>query len=156
MLRGGRLLTSGRVERPLKSLRNSKFEFGSEARMIQMGTILEVADNSGARRIACIRMRGSQGRYARLGDVITASVKEAAPDSPFVEKHGKRVVRAVIVRTRRNHRRRDGSYIRFDDNAAVLVSNENEPVGTRVFGPVARELREKKFMKIISLAPEVL
>ncbi|MGH9315706.1 MAG: 50S ribosomal protein L14 [Thermoanaerobaculia bacterium] len=124
--------------------------------MIQMGTILNVADNSGARRIACIRMRGSAGRYARLGDVITASVKEATPDSPFVEKHGKRVVRAVIVRTRRNHRRRDGSYIRFDDNAAVLISNEGEPVGTRVFGPVARELREKKFMKIISLAPEVL
>ena len=116
--------------------------------MIQMGTILEVADNSGARKIACIRMRGgSAGRYAGLGDVITASVKEAAPDSPFVEKHGKRVV---------NHRRRDGSYIRFDDNAAVLISPEGEPVGTRVFGPVARELREKKFMKIISLAPELL
>ena len=125
--------------------------------MIQMGTILEVADNSGARKIACIRMRGgSAGRYAGLGDIITASVKEAAPDSPFVEKLGKRVVRAVIVRTRRNHRRRDGSYIRFDDNAAVLISPEGEPVGTRVFGPVARELREKKFMKIISLAPEVL
>src|SRR5512141_1514964 len=121
--------------------------------MIQMGTILEVADNSGARRIACIRMRGgSAGQYAGLGDIITASVKEAAPDSPFVEKHGKRVVRAVIVRTRR----KDGSYIRFDDNAAVLISNEGEPIGTRVFGPVARELREKKFMKIISLAPEVL
>jgi large subunit ribosomal protein L14 len=125
--------------------------------MIQMRTILEVADNSGARKIACIRMRGgSAGQYAGLGDIITASVKEAAPDSPFVEKHGKRVVRAVIVRTRRNHRRRDGSYIRFDDNAAVLISNEGEPIGTRVFGPVARELREKKFMKIISLAPEVL
>ena len=126
--------------------------------MIQMGTILEVADNSGARRIACIRKHGGSaaGAYAGLGDVITASVKEAAPDSPYVEKHGKRVVRAVIVRTRRNHRRRDGSYIRFDDNAAVLISNEGEPVGTRVFGPVARELREKKFMKIISLAPEVL
>src|SRR5205807_8698935 len=128
-----------------------------EAAMIQMGTILEVADNSGARKIACIRMRGgSAGQYAGLGDVITASVKEAAPDSPFVEKHGKRVVKAVIVRTRRNHRRRDGSYIRFDDNAAVLISPEGEPVGTRVFGPVARELRERKFMKIISLAPEVL
>jgi large subunit ribosomal protein L14 len=120
--------------------------------MIQMGTILEVADNSGARKIACIRMRGgSAGQYAHLGDIITASVKEAAPDSPFVEKHGKRVVRAVIVRTRRNHRRKDGSYIRFDDNAAVLISNEGEPIGTRVFGPVARELREKKFMKIIPL-----
>ena len=126
--------------------------------MIQMGTILEVADNSGARRIACIRMRGgSAGRYAGLGDIITASVKEAAPDSPFVEKHGKRVVRAVIVRTRRQPPApRTARYIRFDDNAAVLISNEGEPVGTRVFGPVARELREKKFMKIISLAPEVL
>src|SRR6478672_317772 len=108
--------------------------------MIQMGTILEVADNSGARKIACIRMRGgSPGQYAGLGDIITASVKEAAPDSPCVEKHGKRVVRAVVVRTRRNHRRKDGSSIRFDDSAAVLVSNEGEPIGTRVFGPVARE-----------------
>ena len=125
--------------------------------MIQMRSILDVADNSGARKIAAINpIGGSTGRYARLGDIITASVKEAAPDSPFVEKHGKRVVRAVIVRTRRNHRRKDGSYIRFDDNAAVLISNEGEPIGTRVFGPVARELREKKFMKIISLAPEVL
>ena len=125
--------------------------------MIQMGTILEVADNSGARRIACIRMRGgSAGQYAGLGDIITASVKEAAPDSPFVEKHGKRVVRAVIVRTRRNHRRRDGSYIRFDDNAAVLLNPQNQPRGTRIFGPVARELRERNFMKIVSLAPEVL
>jgi len=113
--------------------------------MIQMGTVLEVADNSGARKIACIKKKGgSNSRYAYLGDVITASVKEAAPDSPFV------------VRTRRQQRRKDGSYIRFDDNAAVLVNAENEPVGTRVFGPVARELREKKFMKIISLAPEVL
>ena len=125
--------------------------------MIQMGTVLEVADNSGARKIACIKKRGgSNSRYAYLGDVITASVKECAPDSPFVEKHGKRVVKAVIVRTRRQQRRKDGSYIRFDDNAAVLVNAEGEPVGTRVFGPVARELREKKFMKIISLAPEVL
>jgi large subunit ribosomal protein L14 len=125
--------------------------------MIQMGTILEVADNSGARRIACIRMRGgSAGQYAGLGDIITASVKEAAPDSPFVEKHGKRVVRAVIVRTRRNHRRRDGSYIRFDDNAAVLLNPQNQPRGTRIFGPVARELRERNYMKIVSLAPEVL
>jgi large subunit ribosomal protein L14 len=125
--------------------------------MIQMGTILEVADNSGARKIACIRMRGgSAGQYAGLGDIITASVKEAAPDSPFVEKHGKRVVRAVIVRTRRNHRRKDGSYIRFDDNAVVLINEQRNPRGTRIFGPVARELREKRFMKIISLAPEVL
>src|ERR1700693_4856625 len=125
--------------------------------MIQMGTILEVADNSGARRIACIRMRGgSAGQYAGLGDIITASVKEAAPDSPFVEKHGKHVVRAVIVRTRRNHRRRDGSYIRFDDNSAVLISPECAPRRPRVLGPVARGLREKKFRKIIPLAPEVL
>jgi len=125
--------------------------------MIQMRTWLTVADNSGARKLMCILpVGGDVGLKAGLGDIITASVKEAAPDSPFVEKHGKRVVRAVIVRTRRNHRRRDGSYIRFDDNAAVLISNEGEPVGTRVFGPVARELREKKFMKIISLAPEVL
>jgi large subunit ribosomal protein L14 len=91
--------------------------------MIQMGTVLEVADNSGARKIACIKKKGgSNSRYAYLGDVITASVKEAAPDSPFVEKHGKRVVKAVIVRTRRQQRRKDGSYIRFDDNAAVLVN----------------------------------
>ena len=126
--------------------------------MIQMGTILEVADNSGARKIACIRLRGgSAGRYAGLGDVITASVKEAAPDSPFVEKHGKRVVKAVIVRTRRNHRRRDGSYIRFDDNAVVLLTPDSRnPRGTRIFGPVARELRDKRYMKIVSLAPEVL
>ena len=124
---------------------------------VQMRTILEVADNSGAKKLSVILpLGGSTGLKAGLGDIITASVKEAAPDSPFVEKHGKRVVRAVIVRTRRNHRRRDGSYIRFDDNAAVLISPEGEPVGTRVFGPVARELREKKFMKIISLAPEVL
>ena len=124
---------------------------------VQMRTILEVADNSGAKKLACILpLGGSTGLKAGLGDIITASVKEAAPDSPFVEKHGKRVVKAVIVRTRRQQRRKDGSYIRFDDNAAVLVNAENEPVGTRVFGPVARELREKKFMKIISLAPEVL
>src|SRR6476619_5956905 len=105
--------------------------------MIQMGTILEVADNSGARKIACIRMRGgSAGQYAGLGDIITASVKECAPDSPFVEKHGNRAVRSVIARTRPNHRRRDGSYNRFDDNAAVLISTVGGPSGTRVFGPV--------------------
>ena len=125
--------------------------------MIQMGTILEVADNSGARKIACIRMRGgSAGQYAGLGDIITASVKECAPDSPFVEKHGKRVVRAVIVRTAKDIRRPDGSVIRFDKNAAVLVDNKKEPIGTRIFGPVPRELRAKNHMKIISLAPEVL
>ncbi len=122
--------------------------------MIQMGSVLDVADNSGAKRIACIHMRGgSAGRYGRLGDVITASVKEATPDGTV--KKGQ-VVRAVIVRTRRAQRRRDGSYIRFDNNSAVLVNETGEPVGTRVFGPVARELRERRFMKIISLAPEVL
>jgi large subunit ribosomal protein L14 len=122
--------------------------------MIQMRSILDVADNSGARKIACIHLRGgSAGQYARLGDVITASVKEAAPDGTV--KKGQ-VVRAVVVRTRRAHRRRDGSYIRFDTNSAVLINDEGEPIGTRVFGPVARELREKKFMKILSLAPEVL
>ena len=122
--------------------------------MIQMQTVLEVADNSGAKRIACILpLGGSVGRVAHLGDVITASVKEAAPESAV--KKGS-VVKAVIVRTRKEHRRRDGSYIRFDKNAAVLINDQGEPLGTRVFGPVARELREKKFMKIISLAPEVL
>jgi large subunit ribosomal protein L14 len=122
--------------------------------MIQMGTILDVADNSGARRLSCIQLRGgSSGKYGGLGDVITASVKEATPDGTI--KKGT-VVRAVIVRTRRAHRRKDGSYIRFDTNSAVLINEAEEPVGTRVFGPVARELREKRFMKIISLAPEVI
>lgn len=122
--------------------------------MIQMGTVLDVADNSGARKIACISlMGGSSGRYGSLGDVITASVKEASPEGTV--KKGE-VVRAVIVRTRKEHRRRDGSYIRFDTNSAVLIDATREPVGTRVFGPVARELREQRFMKIVSLAPEVL
>lgn len=122
--------------------------------MIQMRTILEVADNSGAKKISCILpLGGSVGRVARLGDVITASVKEATPESTI--KKGT-VVKAVIVRTAKEQRRKDGSYIRFDRNAAVLINDQGEPVGTRVFGPVARELREKKFMKIISLAPEVL
>ncbi len=122
--------------------------------MIQMGTRLDVADNSGARKIACIQMRGgSSGQYGRVGDVITASVKEATPDGTI--KKGE-VVQAVIVRTRSAKRRRDGSYIRFDTNSAVIINEAGEPVGTRVFGPVARELREKRFMKIISLAPEVL
>ncbi len=122
--------------------------------MVQMRTLLDVADNSGARKIAVINpIGGSTGRYARLGDVVTASVKEAAPDSPI--KKGQ-VVKAVIVRTRKEYRRKDGSYIRFDRNAAVLINDQGEPVGTRVFGPVARELRERKFMKIVSLAPEVL
>ena len=122
--------------------------------MIQMGSILEVADNSGARRIACIHLRGgSAGQYGGLGDVITASVKEATPEGTV--KKGE-VVRAVIVRTRRSYRRKDGSHIRFDNNSAVLVNETGEPIGTRVFGPVARELRERRFMKIVSLAPEVL
>ena len=113
--------------------------------MIQMRTILDVADNSGARKISMILpLGGSTGRYAGLGDVITANVKEADPDG------------TVIVRCAKEQRRRDGSYIRFDKNAAVLINEAGEPVGTRVFGPVARELRDKKFMKIISLAPEVL
>ena len=121
--------------------------------MIQMGTVLEVADNSGARKIACIRKKGgSNSRYAHLGDVITASVKEATPESQV--KQGT-VVKAVVVRMRKERRRKDGTYIRFDDNAAVLINEAGEPVGTRVFGPVARELREKKFTKIVSLAPEV-
>ena len=122
--------------------------------MIQMQSLLDVADNSGAKRICCIHLLGgSKGKYGGIGDIITASVKEATPDGNV--KKGQ-VVKAVIVRTRKELRRRDGSYIRFDRNAAVIVNDEGEPVGTRVFGPVARELRERKFMKIISLAPEVL
>ena len=121
--------------------------------MIQMGTVLDVADNSGAKKIACIHLKGALGQYGHLGDVITASVKEAAPDGTV--KKGA-VVKAVIVRTVFAAKRKDGSYIRFDNNAAVLINDQKEPIGTRVFGPVARELREKKFMKIISLAPEVI
>jgi large subunit ribosomal protein L14 len=123
--------------------------------MIQMGTILDVADNSGAKKIACIHLRGggTAGQYGRIGDIITASVKEAIPEGTV--KKGQ-VVRAVIVRTAKETRRRDGSYIRFDTNAAVLINDTKEPIGTRVFGPVARELRERRFMKIISLAPEVI
>ena len=121
---------------------------------VMMRTMLDVADNSGARKIAVINpIGGSAGRYARLGDIVTASVKEATPDGTV--KKGQ-VVKAVIVRTRKEHRRRDGTYIRFDQNAAVLINEAGEPVGTRVFGPVARELREKRFLKIVSLAPEVL
>jgi large subunit ribosomal protein L14 len=122
--------------------------------MIQPRSMLEVADNSGAKKVQCIRvMGGANKRYASLGDTVIVAVKEAAPDGTV--KKGE-VARAVVVRTVKEVRRKDGSYIRFDDNAAVLISNEGEPIGTRVFGPVARELREKKFMKIISLAPEVL
>ncbi len=123
--------------------------------MIRMQTILEVADNSGARKIACIQPLGgsSIGRTAGVGDIISASVKEAVPRGTV--KKGE-VVRAVIVRTAKETHRRDGSYIRFDTNAAVLIDAKNEPIGTRVFGPVARELRERRFMRIVSLAPEVL
>jgi large subunit ribosomal protein L14 len=122
--------------------------------MIQMQTTLAVADNSGAKKISCIGLLGgSKGKYAGIGDIITASVKEAAPDGNV--KKGQ-VVKAVVVRTAKTQRRRDGSYIRFDENAAVLINAEKEPIGTRVFGPVARELRDRKFMKIVSLAPEVL
>jgi large subunit ribosomal protein L14 len=123
--------------------------------MIQMGTILNVADNSGARKLLTIRQLGGSAapRYAGIGDIVVCSVREAAPDSDI--KKGS-VVKAVLVRTRSRTRRRDGSYIRFDENAAVLVNAERDPVGTRVFGPVARELRERRFMKIVSLAPEVL
>lgn len=122
--------------------------------MIQMQTVIEVADNSGAKKIQCIKvLGGSKRRYAGLGDLIVASVKEATPDGTVKKKD---VVRAVIVRTTKEHRRDDGSYIKFDQNAAVLLSPQNEPIGTRIFGPVARELREKAYMRIVSLAPEVL
>jgi len=122
--------------------------------MIQMQTILEAADNSGAKKLACIKvLGGTKRKYASLGDVIIVSVKEAIPNAKV--KKGD-VMRAVIVRTHKEVRRVDGSYIKFDDNSAVLITPQNEPVGTRIFGPVARELRAKRFMKIISLAPEVL
>ncbi len=122
--------------------------------MIQEETDLVVADNSGAKKVRCIRVLGGHDRrYAGLGDMVVVSVKSAIPGSPV--KKGE-VARAVIVRTKKETRRKDGSYIRFDENAAVLVDSQNEPRGTRIFGPVARELREKQFMKIVSLAPEVL
>jgi large subunit ribosomal protein L14 len=122
--------------------------------MIQTESTLEVADNSGARKVACIRvLGGSHRRYASIGDVIVVSVKDALPNARV--KKGE-VRRAVVVRTRKGISRPDGSYIRFDDNAAVLIDAQREPVGTRIFGPVARELRGRRFMKIISLAPEVL
>lgn len=122
--------------------------------MIQDRSILEVADNSGAKRVRCIKVLGGMRRkYARLGDIIVVSVQEAIPDSN-VKKGSK--AKAVVVRTRKEQRRPDGSYIRFDQNAVVLINPQGEPVGTRIFGPVARELRWKEFTKIISLAPEVL
>ena len=122
--------------------------------MIQQESVLEVADNSGARKVACIRvLGGTKRRYATIGDIIVVAVKDAIPNARV--KKGE-VRRAVVVRTAKAIGRRDGSYIRFDDNAAVLIDAQREPVGTRIFGPVARELRAKRFMKIISLAPEVL
>jgi large subunit ribosomal protein L14 len=122
--------------------------------MIQVQTVLDVADNSGAKVVQCIKvLGGSRRRYAQLGDVIVVSVKEALPDSKV--KKGE-TARAVVVRTKREWRRSDGSYIKFDSNSAVMIGAQSEPIGTRIFGPVARELRTKKFMKIVSLAPEVL
>ncbi len=122
--------------------------------MIQIYSRLRVADNSGAKTISCVGVPGGSGRrYAGLGDIIVASVKEAAPAAAI--RKGE-VVRAVVVRTSKAYRRRDGSHIRFDDNAAVIVNQENLPRGTRIFGPVARELRDRNFMRIVSLAPEVL
>jgi large subunit ribosomal protein L14 len=122
--------------------------------MVQTTSTLDVADNSGAKKVMCIRvLGGTRRKYASLGDVIVVSIKEAIPNSKV--KKGD-VAKAVIVRTRKEVSRQDGSYIRFDTNSAVLVDKDNEPVGTRIFGPVARELRAKRFMKIISLAPEVL
>lgn len=122
--------------------------------MIQTETQLDVADNSGAKRVACIKvLGGSRRRYAGLGDVIVVSIKEALPTARV--KKGD-VARAVVVRTKREYQRPDGTYIKFDTNSAVLITKDNEPIGTRIFGPVARELRAKKFMKIVSLAPEVV
>jgi large subunit ribosomal protein L14 len=122
--------------------------------MIKAETILQVADNSGAKSILCIKVHGgTRRRYARIGDIISVSVKVAMPNG--LVKKGQ-VTKAVVVRTKKEIRREDGSYIRFDENAAVIINENKEPIGTRIFGPVARELREKKFMKIISLAPEVL
>jgi len=122
--------------------------------MVQAETVLDVADNSGARKVLCIKvLGGTRRKYASLGDVIVVSIKEAIPNAKV--KKGD-IAKAVIVRTKKEVSRQDGSYIRFDANSAVLVDKDNEPIGTRIFGPVARELRAKRFMKIISLAPEVL
>ncbi len=122
--------------------------------MIQVETVLDVADNSGAKKVQCIKVLGGSGRrYARVGDVITVSIKVAMPRGKV--KKGE-IAKAVVVRTRKQVIRDDGSYIRFDGNAAVLINNQGEPIGTRIFGPVTRELRARNYMKIISLAPEVL
>ena len=130
--------------------------------MIQVETFLDVADNSGVKRVQCIKiLGGTRRRYATVGDIIVVAVKSAQPtyglkDSTGKKVHGKAVLRAVVVRTSKPVRRKDGSYIRFDDNAVAIIDNKNEPRGSRIFGPVARELRDKNFMKIVSLAPEVL
>jgi large subunit ribosomal protein L14 len=122
--------------------------------MIQQQTVLDVADNSGAKKVMCIKvLGGTRKRYATLGDVIVVAIKMAIPEGQAIKGT---VAKAVVVRTTKEVRRQDGSYIKFDRNAAVLINNANEPIGTRIFGPVARELRKKNFMKIISLAPEVL
>ena len=122
--------------------------------MIQQETRLNVADNTGAKQVLCIKvLGGSRKRYAKVGDLIVITVKKTIPNSNI--KKGE-VCKAVVVRTNKEYKRKDGSYIRFDDNAVVIIDNQEEPAGTRVFGPIARELREKKFMKILSLAPEVL
>jgi large subunit ribosomal protein L14 len=122
--------------------------------MIQLKSVLDVADNSGAKKVVCVKvLGGSRRRYATVGDVIVVAVREAMPSSKIAKGT---VHKAVIVRTAKEIKRDDGSYIKFDDNSAVLINTQKEPIGTRIFGPVARELRNKKFMKIISLAPEVL
>jgi large subunit ribosomal protein L14 len=122
--------------------------------MIQEYTVLDVADNTGAKKIRCFKvLGGTRRRYARIGDIIVASVREATPDATV--KKGS-VVRAVVVRTTKELAREDGSYVKFDSNAAVIINNQNEPIGTRIFGAVGRELRKKNFLKIISLAPEVI
>jgi large subunit ribosomal protein L14 len=130
--------------------------------MIQVQTILDVADNSGVKKVQCIKiLGGSKRRYASVGDIIVVAVKDSQPsyglkDSTGKKVHGKAVLRAVVVRTKKPVRRKDGSYIRFDNNAVAIIDAKNEPTGTRIFGPVARELRDKNFIKIVSLAPEVL
>lgn len=130
--------------------------------MIQVETMLSVADNTGVRKVQCIKiLGGSKRRYASIGDVIVVAVKDSLPsyglkDIQGKKVHNKAVLKAVIVRTKKAYRRKDGSYIRFDNNAVAIIDNQNNPRGTRIFGPVARELREKKFMKIVSLAPEVV
>ena len=121
--------------------------------MIYPQTMLTVADNTGAKKVMCIRVLGGNKKYAKIGDTIIAVVKEALPNMPVKRSD---VIRAIVVRTKKSIRRQDGMYIRFDDNAAVLLNNKLEPIGTRIFGPVTRELRNARFMKIVSLAPEVL